>query len=156
MKLAKAILILTPLLVVTPVFSQENKDLYYAQPPNTGLYLGFIYLNSDNFVLAGVNDLYLFDSKRLLVDSLQLSSGKKSFLDNVNHANVVGKGVLSVSTLQRSMLISVENNAFKILEDYTVKEQQKKFGKYDLFILRASLKTPLTLLFRRRERVEFI
>jgi hypothetical protein len=33
------------------------------------------------------------------------------------------------------MLISVENNAFKILEDYTVKEQQKKFGKYDLFIL---------------------
>lgn len=118
------------------VCGQEKEDLYYAQPPNTGLYLGFLYVNEENFVLAGLNTLYLFNHQKLLADTLPLSINRViSYADNVMHLNLVDAHTLSVATLNRTLLINIKNNKFFIQEDYATKTLARQLGKYDLFIL---------------------
>ncbi len=123
------------LLVIPQAHAQEKRDLYYAQPANTGLYLGFIYVSAENFVLVGLHDLFLFNRQKLMVDTLHLSYPEAlSFLDNVNHVLILDNGLLSVSTLRRSILVSILNDQFKVITDYSTTDVVKQLGKYDLFI----------------------
>lgn len=116
-------------------YTQEKSDLYYAQPPNTGLYLGFVYVSPENFVLAGLHQLFLFNRQKLMVDTLNLFYQSPSFLDNVNHVALIDNGLISVSTLGRTLLVLVRNDQFEIVADYSNKELVKQLGKYDLFVL---------------------
>lgn len=119
----------------TKTAAQENKDLFYAQPANTGLYLGLLYIDSDNSVLVGMQKLYLLNKQRLFVDSLNLAGKDNSYLANVYHATITEKNLLSVSTLQRALLIEVRENKFHIKKAVLNSDMQKKLGKFDLFIL---------------------
>jgi hypothetical protein len=122
-------------LITELVLAQDKKDLYYAQPENTGLYLGFIYLSPDNFVLVGIHDLYLFNKQKLLTDTLRLAIKGESYMDNVNHASLISKDILSVSTLQRALLVQVMNDRFVVLKDFHYKDLRKQCGNFDLYVL---------------------
>jgi hypothetical protein len=135
MKLIKYGFLLFYLLIIHQIHGQEKNDLYYAQPANTGLYLGFMYVNAQNFVLVGVQELFLFNRQKLLVDTLHLSyTESSSFLDNVNHASIIDKDLITVSTLRRSILVTISDDQFKLISDYNYKDLIKQLGKYDLFI----------------------
>lgn len=123
------------LLIIPKGYAQEKDDLYYAQPANTGLYLGFIYVSTENFVLVGLQELFLFNHQKLIVDTLRLSYPEAtSFLDNVYHVSMLDNGLLSVSTLRRTILVSILKDQFKLITDYNTKDLIKQLGKYDLFI----------------------
>lgn len=114
---------------------QDVKDLYYAQPEGTGLYLGFLYLNEEQFILAGLNELYLFNDQRLLVDTLTF--GNKGFLDNLYVLFVENKNkkIINLATLNATMRVQVRDSVFTILS-HTLTGKQVKSGreKFDLIV----------------------
>lgn len=113
---------------------QNLKDLYYAQPENSGLYLGFIYLNENQFVLAGLHSLYLFNKERIIIDTLVF--GKKGFKDNLFRFNLENaeQKTMSISTLNKSLRVQVQNNRFKVLKETTI-TPKIKLGKLNLTYL---------------------
>ncbi len=123
-------------MLFTATFGQEREDLYYAQPPNTGLYLGFVYVNNDNFILAGLNKLYLFNRQKLLTDTLNLSVNRAtSFQDNIMHIRLLEDSQISVATLNRTLMLSIQSDKFRITEDYLVNNLAGRLGRHNLFIL---------------------
>ncbi len=161
MKIYKLIWILLFLFSISSK-AQEIKDLYYAQPKNTGLYLGFIYVNAQNFLLVGVNTIFLFDEKKTIVDTLSLSHKQATFLDNVSHVALIKSTTISISTLQRALLIDVVDNKLKVVRDIRSKDLKQKIGKYDLFALfdkgaiaRSNSKSQNHFYFEQRENATF-
>lgn len=130
------------------VNGQGIKDLYYAQPENTGLYLGFVYLNENQFVLAGLHSLYLLNNEKVITDTLVF--GKHGLEDNIYIFNLEDpdKDILVVATLKRSLQVQVLGNHFKVLKETPVKSKLK-VGKLkvnllipwgDKYVARAKLK----------------
>lgn len=116
-------------------YAQDSVYLYYAQPDNTALYLGLVYMSEENTVLVGEKKLFLLNYQRLIVDTLLLAQGGDSFLDNVNNVTVIDKETLSVSTLRMTILLKIKWDEFHIQKKYYYDELKAKVGLFDIYVL---------------------
>jgi len=126
MKKASILLLLFPLQILT-VKAQDDKDLFYAQPPNSALYMGLIPVKDNLAVLAGRKQVLLLGENRILRDTLYLNpTDKDSFEHYINHIALTDEGFLSISTYFRGLLVNISDEQFYIEKDIRLTKEVEK------------------------------
>ena len=126
---------------------QELKDLFYAPPNNTALYLGMLYINDSTSVLCGMREMYLLNKEHLFVDTLKFALGN-SFEDNPIVFTLVKNDRIVFSSLNRTLLLQINNGKFFVEKDFILNKKFKKengnFFSYTIF--------PEGMLVRRKSK----